>query len=236
MIYQLEPIQITISKIVRDLGLGDREINWEDFVEWLSEGLKEIGVYYQFTDKQESLTVTDYKAELPCDFYELIRIMGASASTLPMSGNEYLVGDTDQTITDSSFLTNDYKINHNIITVGFKTGTVTILYKGFPIDQEGFPMIPDNVEFRRALFWKVVFQLGIQGFTFKNQLLNNLEYTGRKWGTAKLSARAEGLMPDPMMYERLKNNWLRIIPTNNDFDRKFMWTNKPENLNFDGSK
>jgi len=68
------------------------------------------------------------------------------------------------------------------------------------------------------LFWKVAFQLGIQGHTFKNQLMNNLEYTGRKWGTAKLSARAEGMMPDPMMYERLKNHWMRLVTTNNDFN------------------
>lgn len=235
MIYQLESVKITVSKIVRDLGLGDREINYQDMYEWIAEGLKEIGVSYQFTHKPATIIVEDWKGELPCDFYEMVRIMGSDQSTNSMTGNDYLIGDSQTTIDNTSNQSNNYKINHNVITVGFQTGELSIQYFAFPVDDEGFPMVPDNVEIRRSLFWKVTFQLGIQGFTFKNQLLNNLEYTGRKWGTAKLSARAEGMMPDPMMYERLKNNWLRLIPTNNDFDKYFTNTNRPENLNLDGS-
>lgn len=235
MIYQLESINIVIGKIVRDLGLGDKEIPWQDVVEWVAEGLKEIEVYYQLTHKQNTIDIEEYKGELPCDFYAMVRIMGTSESQEGIDNNDYLIGDSDTTVNDTAFTTNDYKINHNIITVGFVEGTVTIQYLAFPVDTEGFPMIPDNVEFRRALFWKVAFQLGIQGHTFKNQLMNNLEYTGKKWGHAKISARAEGMMPDPMMYERLKNNWMRLVTTNNDFSKRFSNTDRPENLNLNGS-
>lgn len=235
MIYKLQSINITISKIVRDLGLGDKEINWQDFVEWSAEALKAIGVYYQFTHKQVDIDIEDWKGELPCDFYAMVRIMGTSDSRYEPNNNDYLVGNSQTTVDDTSFSTNDFKINHNIITVGFQTGTITIQYLSFPVDTDGFPMVPDNDEFERALFWKSAYQLGIQGHTFKNQLMNNIDYTGKKWGRAKLSARAEGLMPDPMMYERLKNNWMRLVPTNNDFNKRFSNTDKPENLNFDGS-
>jgi hypothetical protein len=231
MIYKLESVHVVISKVVRDLGLGDKEINWQDMIEWLAEGLKDIGAYQQFTHKQEVLEVEDFKAELPCDFHAMVRIMDCD-----LINNRYLIGDSSTTINSTtSYGSNDYKINHNIITVGFQTGTVTIQYLAFPIDENNLPLVPDNDEFRRALFWKIAYQLGIQGYTFKNPMLNNLQYTGMKWGNAKLSARAEGNMPDPMMYERLKNGYMRLVTTTNDFENKFIKTNLPENLNLNGN-
>lgn len=235
MVYQLESINVVISKVVRDLGLGDKEINYQDMIEWIAEALKAIGVYSQFTHKFAEIDIEDWKGELPCDFHAMVRIMSSSESGDPITGNEYLVGDSSTTINDTSHATNDYKINHNVVTVGYQTGTLSIQYLAFPVDTEGLPLVPVNDEFKRAIFWKVAFQLGIQGHVFKNPTLNDLQYTGRMWGKAKLSARADGLMPDPMMYERLKNNWLRLIPTNNDFSNRFTNSNNPENLNLDGS-
>jgi hypothetical protein len=229
MIYKLESVHVVISKVVRDLGLGDKEINWQDIIEWVAEGLKSIGAYQQFTQKIEDIEIEDFKGELPCDFHAMIRIM------TPLIHNRYLMGDSSTTINSTANSTNDYKINHNVMTVGFQTGTVQIEYLSFPVDGTGLPLVPDDDEFRRALFWKVAYQLGIQGHTFKNPTLNNLEYTGMKWSKAKLSARAEAMMPDPMMYERLKNGYMKLVTTTNYFENKFIKTNLPENLNLNGN-
>jgi hypothetical protein len=235
MIYQLQSIKILVSEVVSNLALGDREINYQDMYSWIADGLKHIGAYYQFTHKTADIEIEDYKGELPCDFYAMVRYMGSNQSTDSIFSNSYLIGDSDTTVENTSNNTNNYKINHNIITVGFREGTFSIQYLAFPLDDEGLPMVPDNEEYRNALYWKIIFHLGMQGYEFKNKKLNDIEYTGNKWNRLKISARAEAYMPDQQGYEELKNGYLKLIPTNNDFSRRFVNTNKPENLNLNGS-
>lgn len=143
MIYKLESVRIVIGKIVRDLGLGDMEINYQDMIEWIAEGLQDIGAYYQFTHKPGTLEVEDFKAELPCDFYEMVRIMDTTVGNR-IDHNSYLIGDSQETINNTVNNSSEHKINHNIMTVGFRTGTVNIQYLAFPVDTEGFPMVPDR--------------------------------------------------------------------------------------------
>ena len=74
MIYKLETIDRVINKIIRDLGLGQDEIPYYDFIEWIADALEHIGSYYQFTEKECNLIVSDYTAMLPCDFYKMIKM------------------------------------------------------------------------------------------------------------------------------------------------------------------
>ena len=44
-----------------------------------------------------------------------------------------------------------YKIQGNVIYTSIKEGDVELSYKAMPIDEEGYPLIPDNSKFSRAL-------------------------------------------------------------------------------------
>jgi hypothetical protein len=127
--------KVIILKIVRDLGLGDREIPWQDFVEWIGEGLQHIGAIGQLVAKEVDLEVEGFRAKLPHDFF----------SARP---NGHI----------------PYKIQGDNITVGFDKGIITSFrYMAFPVDEEGFPLVPDNISYHTALFWKVAMQLAIRG-------------------------------------------------------------------------
>lgn len=124
-----------ILKIVRDLGLGSTEIPWQDLVEWIGEGLQHIGAFAQFEERSADLEVDGYRAKLPCDFY----------AARP---NNNLA----------------YRISGDNLTVGFPRGVITgFAYLAFPVDEEGFPLVPDNISYATALFWKVAMQLAIRG-------------------------------------------------------------------------
>lgn len=60
-----------------------------------------------------------------------------------------------ETITDTSGRTPvnhaTYTLNDNFIFTNFETGYVFIAYKGFPVDKEGFPLIPDNRSYKEAV-------------------------------------------------------------------------------------
>jgi len=231
MIYKLKPIQTIILKVLRDLGISDQEIAWQDMAEWIGDGLKHIGSYYQFTEQSADIDIVDYKGELPCDFYKLIRMLECNNY---LNHNKSLIGNpgTD----DIKFTDKDLNVNHNIITTGFETGTIKILYLSFPVDDCGLPLVPDNVSFDDALFWKVTYHLSLRGHVFKNPQLNNLDFVSNKWGFYCRQARANANMPDLEMMERLKNGFLQLKTDKNQYSKLFSGLGTPENLNFNGKQ
>jgi hypothetical protein len=231
MIHQLNSINIVISKIVRDLGLGDKEIPWEDFVEWIADGLKHIGSFYQFTEKVTSISIEDYKGELPCDFYKSIRMLSSNDLLI---NNEHLIGVQETTLQGVKRTDTDLNINHNVITVSFRTGTIDLQYLAMPVDCNGFPMVPDDVSFEDALFWRVVYMLCLRGYEFKNKQLSDLTFVKRKWDFYCIQARANANMPDLDMQERLKNNFLRLKTDPHQYSKGFSTNGSPENLDLNG--
>jgi len=277
MIYKLTSIKEVISKIGRDLGIGERELPWHDIVEWSAEALKHIGSYYQLQPKKVNLVVDNYMAKLPCDFFNLIRITRTIKATsknqvnidrllfeagitngdieknIPMDvirdlmyveydkltdyadknkymhGNERILnGKTNDTIGYE----NDYKIDNGAIRTMFQTGFVTIEYMAFPVDCDGFPMVPDDVSFFDALFWKTVYQLNIRGFEFKSRALNDFMLVRSMWNKYCMQARAQANAPDLDMLEQLKNIWLTLKIDNYSFYEDFNSVGRPENFDF----
>lgn len=232
MIYNLTSIKTVIGKIITDLGLANEDISIDDYIEWIGEGLKQIGAYYQFTEKQALIPISNYKGELPCDFLYPIEIRDPNGNRVRY--NESLIGNTNTDVINNSFTNRDINLNYNYITVGFLSGNLTIKYLAFPVDNEGLPLIPDIAEYRDALFWKVCLQLSTRGFVFRQPQFNDYMFVRTMWNKACLRARAEANMPDADMLERLKNNWLRFKPDLNQYIKSFATNGKQESLTLGG--
>jgi hypothetical protein len=239
MIYQLTSIKTIIAKVVRDLDLMDQEVPWEDMIEWIAEGLKHIGSYYQFTEKAADIDIEDYKGVLPCDFYKSIRILQGTYNEYHNNHESLITKETDgdklQTeIEGIKFSNYDFNITHNVITVSYRTGTIKLQYLAMPVDSDGFPLVPDDVSYSDALFWKVAYHLCLRGHEFKRKELNNLQFVKNKWGFYCTQARANANMPDGDMYERLKNNWLRLKTDKDQYRKLFSGNGQSEFLNLSG--
>jgi hypothetical protein len=293
MIYNLEPLDRTISAIVRNLGLGGSTIPYADFVEWIADGLEHIGSYYQLREKSEVLIIDNNQGLLPCDFHKMIQIhemksinysqysgfYGASAIDIlsknipdlfvvgedgkspydnmtayerfrvlavgglqtPASGspatetmkyNGNLIGSPEIT----NLYGREYHISHNRITTSFKTGVMYVTYLAMPVDERGWPLVPDNVSFRDALFWKVTYHLSmLNPSALPNKQMQDMEYCKQKWDWYCGQARAEANMPDQAMMSRMANNWVSFFGQT-AHQRDFMGSGLPSQLTLNGLK
>ena len=283
MVYNLESIDRVLNKVITDLGLGDCEIPYTDFIEWIADGLEHIGSYYQMQEKSCTILIEDYEGMLPCDFYKPIRMLagcevkpgtegfygGTLADTLNQAGVDYeslpayerfhvipvagiskvdnnfpseaianslqhnnnLIGNPDVT----KFTDRDFNTNFNSINTAFRYGTIDLQYLAMPIDERGYPLVPDDVSFRDALFWKVAYHISMRDpVLLKNPQMQNMEYCRQQWNRTCVQSRAAANMPDLDMLIRLKNNWTRLHNRTDDDQTGFARTGKPQRLNLDG--
>lgn len=280
MIYNLEPLDRVIDKLIRDLGLGADEIPYADFVEWCADALEHIGSYYQFLEKECTILISDYEGHLPCDFYKPIRMikgaqvspgdggfyggtlvnllneLGIDYSQLPAYERFHIIpvaGIAKQDVVDTlqtrlmqnknlignpsvnKFSETDYNVNFNKITTSFRYGVIQLQYLAIPTDERGWPMVPTDVSFRDALFWKVAYHVSMRNpKLMQNQRMQDMEYCRQMWNKYCVQARAAANMPDLEMLIRLKNNWLRLYNTTDDDVNNFASLGKQQMLNFNG--
>jgi len=109
-----------------------------------------------------------------------------------------------------------YKINNNHIFTNFKEGEVELSYTALPCDEQGFPLIPDNVKYVQAVkayvASKIAFKLYIQD-KMNNQKLTRIEQE-RDWYMG--AATVAGVSPTIDEMESWKNQWLRLLPSINE--------------------
>jgi len=296
MIYKLTSINTAISKVVRDLGLGDKEIPFQDMIEWMAEGLEHIGSYYQLEEKEAIILIEDHKGVLPCDFHKSIKFLeGCAMGGITGSGPywtevnnalqcaQYPITNPNGTVEDgdtmpiTDMLTfqslqlvqyrktgtgfgnfyqglqhsqslmgqglshtpssgTDYAINFDTVTASFRYGFIGLRYLAIPVDENGYPLIPDNVSFMDAMVWKCAYHLSLRGHQFKNPQLNDFEACKAYWNQYCLQARAEAAFPDPDMMERLGRIFNTLSPNYHEYYEDFVNLGKPEYLNLDGTR
>jgi len=135
----------------------------------------------------------------------------------------------------TGFTSKDYNENLGRITTAFRYGLIRIQYLAIPIDQKGFPMIPDDVSFRTALFWYCANMLAIgHPEKLKNPSLKDLQYTDNQWQFYCGQARASANSPDLAMLERIKNNFHRLLNTVDDDINDYRDLGKPQRMNLNG--
>jgi hypothetical protein len=191
MINKFKSIDNTIRKIVVDLGLGDREIPYTDFIEWIAEALRHIGAYTQFEQKVGEIEIENFKGKLPCDFVYV----------------------------DEDKFFKPFKIHKDRIEVSFSKGILDLPYLAIPLDQEGLPMIPDDQSYDDALFWKVAMQLAIRG-ELKNKELS-LQFCMQMWQRYCGQARGSANMLSLQALNRFANNFTRLNPLKSVYEKEF---------------
>lgn len=230
MIYKLTSIRTVILKVVDDLQIGDTEIPIDDFINWIAEGLQHIGSYYQYTSKEEVLQVNGFKSELPCDFYKMQRMLHNDHYLI---NNENIVATDTKDMNINRYSNKDINIIGNTIITSFETGTIHIQYLAIPVDCDGLPLVPDDVSFSDALFWRCVYKLSIRGYEFRQPQFRDVMFTKKMWNIYCGQARASANMPDLDMCERLKNNYTRFV-RKDEYQNSFATLGQKENLTLSG--
>lgn len=223
MVRTFVSLKTVIEKVYRDNGINE-ELPFDSCVEWCAEALFFIGAFSQFEVKTEKLTVANNKASIPCNFINLIEI---SHNNLPM----YYKGKG----LTANYFCEDCKVNlyyngcegyffyfqgTNIIT-SFTEGEICITYTAIPIDEENYPMIPDDEYYKKACASYITQNL--DRIEWRKGKISDKVYLASRddWDWYCSAARGSANLPDLAGLENLKNVIVRLIPAQNSYQSFF---------------
>lgn len=123
-----------------------------------------------------------------------------------------------------------YYIDNDRIKTSFQTGKICLSYTAFPIDDDCYPMIPDDISFKEAMFWYVYKKLLLgRGEVADNGI--DYVFADGQWKYYCTQARNQANYPDIDRYESFMNQWVRLIPNINRHSEGFGKLGQRESLN-----
>lgn len=123
-----------------------------------------------------------------------------------------------------------YYIEGGKIKTSFASGVVCVSYQAFPTDEDCFPLVPDDISFKEALFWYIYKKLLLGGLP---PSINGIDYNyaDNQWKYYCTQARNQANFPDIDDYESFFNSWVRLVPEVNNHSTFFQDLGKREDLN-----
>lgn len=148
-------------------------------------------------------------------------LLRANVSTL-LAGLEETFSSESHNINDEpSTLDYVYYINNNYIKLNVRSGYLKMAYLAMPLDEEGYPMVPDIASFLEALYWYIVLKL-LYPEWLGGRIRDAQYYDARSnWNYYCKQAYGDAMMPNADKMESLKNKWLQLYPEINEHDALF---------------
>lgn len=238
-------IKTIVAKVYRDLDLREED-NFINFLEWSAEALEKIGAFTQLESKREKLKIENYRAELPDDLVYLtlvtfnnypilptenaidpIKIDTAKSSTRPYAfyqkkiENAVFVNDSgfEGNNTRAKFDNVTYKISNGCIKTAVENGYLQVVYEAMPIDYNGYPLIPDYVEFKEAIYWYINMKYTYSQWRRGEVRDGVYQDTEKNWHWYCQQAANKAMIPDLGKLENIKRSYLSLRPRTEQFKK-----------------
>lgn len=208
-----------MDKLHRNPLLSD--ITLETVVDYTADFMRIVGTPRVFTDKVVELTVVDYKTALPEDWYENIQIRYGekffryTSDTFHFSRN----ATNNLPTTEITFV-----VQGDYIHTSIEKGVIELSYRAIDTDTDGYPLLPDNSNFTRALelyikqqYYTILFELG----KITSQVYSNTQQQ-YAWAVGALETDMQRL--DLSKAETFFNSYSGILLKKNQFQRGFKGT------------
>lgn len=203
-----------------------RDIPFETAVEYTVDFIGLLGTPALYDEKTAVIPVCNWKGELPCDFVEMIQVRVAPASGVSdsrvhtpvyrYSGHSFHMSDAKP---DNGGLT--YKTQGMVIFTSTKDTPVEIAYRAFAVDEEGYPLLPDNASFLRGLECYIKLQWFTMLFDMGKINANVLSNAQQEYCWAVGDAQSEFSRLDLDKAETLFNSFATLLPRNNEHWKAF---------------
>ena len=217
MIYNYTSSKEIIAKVFRDFGVTENDLI-NDAIEWIGEALELIGTAKQTVPKVRIIQAQNFRVPLPKDLYILdtIRYADSTADTKPdrdefkytLSQGE-IDGHDGLFEEESSLRKHSYFIQGDFIKTSFEDKWIAVQYEAFPLDEDGYPLIPDATEFKEALSWYIMMKFLLRG---KSHPVIDYQHADQKWERKCVQARNAMNMPDKGQYRNFKEKWVTMVP------------------------
>lgn len=211
-------IKTVLDKVLRHPLMQD--LSLETAVDYAVDFMRIVGVPKMFTEKVDKLEIKSYRALLPCDYYQMLQVRVPGKQAMVYSTGTFDIGN------------NKYKIQGNIIYTDIEKGELEISYLAIDTDDDGYPLLPDNSSFTRALelyikkqWFTILFDLG----KITAGVLQNVQQD-YAWAVGDCHSEFNRLSLDQM--EALSNSWRTMILRTNQHSSGFVGNGNKENLSF----
>lgn len=133
----------------------------------------------------------------------------------------------------------EYFIKPGWIVTNKDKGFIKLAYKAIPVDERGYPLIPDLASYQEAVYWYVVMKLSFPKYMSGKLGGNTSKYankyaaqayaeTKQQWYFYRNQAYAEAMMPTADDMQNIKNDWTKLIPDWDGDDTFFKNINKEQ--------
>lgn len=224
---------------------GNKDLNHYDFIEIKDHkgvlpcdlhSVKQAGVFVG-VDRNKAcegiLLPMNYSTDVMYKYNRHACCVASGEQSIPWSTQETdpasLFNDTTNKLKiENGSLT--YKLNGNYIFTNFECGWVVMAYKAIPLDTDGFPLIPYEESWRKAMefeiAYRISFKLWMRG-DISDKVFQKIE-SERNWYVRQ--AVTMSAMPSIDEWESFKNDRLRLIPKPYQHDSFFGHLQLPEKV------
>ena len=214
-------IKVVLDRILRHPLMQD--LSLETAVDYTIDFMRIVGMPRMFTEKVVRIPIDKYRALLPCDYYQTIQVR--------IPGGHALVYSTDSFHMSNKGNPSTYKIQGNIIYTSIESGELELAYLAISTDADGYPLLPDNSSFTRALelyikkqWFTILFDLG----KITSAVLQNTqqEYA---WAVGDCQSEFNRMSIDQM--EAFSNSWRTMILRDHQHSSGFIGDGTRQTLN-----
>lgn len=205
-----------MDRLTRNPLLGD--LTLEVAVDNTASFMRIVGTPNAYMEQVKTVPIIGYRGMLPCDLDSIIQIRDSKTKiAYRYSTDSFYMGENMNSIDYT------YKTQGNIIFVTpIENTEIEVSYTSIPIDEDGYPMIPDLASYQRALelyikkeYYSILFDIGKIG----GQVVAKLD---KDYAWAVGQCQNELVMPSIDQMEALSNMWNSPITNNREHDSGFI--------------
>lgn len=217
-------INVIMDRLNRHPLLSD--ITLETVVDYAVEFMRVLGVSPSFINKIAVIPITDFRGKLPCDYYSMI---GVRTMKKPPIYLRYTTDKFHLAPRPGGELT--YKLQGQCIFVNIPETKLEISYNAIPIDVDGYPLIPDDATYTRALEAYIKLKWFTIQFDLGKITMQAFQNAQQDYAFAVGQAQSRLILPNPDQMEALSNLWSKWLPdTDRNFQRGFKEAGNTEHI------
>lgn len=200
-----------------------QDMPFETVIDYIVDFIRIVGTPPSFVEKVETIDIVDYRGLLPCDYYQVIQVRMAGPHC---HNKEVFRNSTDSfhmSPRKSKWNELTYKIQGDCIFTSLEQGKIEMAYMAMPVDDEGYPLIPDNSAYTRALelyvklqWFTILFDMG----KISPQVYQNAQ---QQYSWAVGQAQTNLIIPSIDQMQSITAMWNKFLPdTTRDFYHGFI--------------
>ena len=114
-----------------------------------------------------------------------------------------------------------YVIKPGYIKMNASTGYIMMAYQAIPVDDDGYPLVPDDASFLEAIYWYISMKLMYPQWK-QGSVRDAVYYDARRsWNYYCKQAYGNALAPNKDQLESIKNTWNRLVPELKEWNSGF---------------